>query len=186
MTNPTTGCTASTTTSIASPTFALTITPATAVSACAGSPASLTATVTPALVGNPSAVALDGVDDKIVISTPAPIAALTNSDFTVEAWVKTTSATRMAIASFGNVAAGQGGLFFIQNGNLHFDVTGAAGPASTATVNNGAWHHVAIARTGTSITYYIDGIVSGTGAIAAMAGGTTYALIGSDTPFYTG
>ncbi|MEY4928162.1 MAG: hypothetical protein RI894_2600 [Bacteroidota bacterium] len=164
--------------------LAVNITPA-STTLCQGASVFLSAISTPA-ASNRGAVLLDGSNDYMTITNPAPIAALTNSDFTIEAWVKTTSAARMAITSFGNVANGQGGLFFIQNGNLHFDVTGAAGPASTATVNNGAWHHVAVARTGTSLSYYIDGTANGTGTIAAMAGGTTYALIGSDTPFYTG
>jgi len=92
------------------------------------------------------------------------------SDFTIEFNIKTTSTdsnaewllTKRSVcghASFFNIGITNGFVYLEidqdNNGTNHNDL------ASTTAVNDGTWHHVALVRSGTSLTFYIDGIVSG-------------------------
>ena len=63
--------------------------------------------------------------------------------------------------------ASSGGQFFsarlLGSGQVSFEVddnTGGnyTGAASSATVNDGAWHHIAYVRQGATITIYVDGV----------------------------
>ena len=82
-----------------------------------------------------------------------------NSSFTVSTWVKTTSSGLFFF--FGN--GGLNASFYINvnsNGTItvgefDFDLY-----TSTATVNNGGWHHVAFTSDGTTSKLYIDGLES--------------------------
>lgn len=85
--------------------------------------------------------------------------------FTLEAWIKTTaSGRRMQILSFGSEAdTGQSAWFFLNpEGKLAFDLRSWGGPVSTAKVNDGAWHHVAITCDGSTFQLYVDGEPTGT------------------------
>lgn len=122
-----------------------------------------------------NAVVLDGVDDHLRM---APAASLTGTGpFTLTAWVKTTDADggmilqqrdagasgyegqyRLSITPQGTVA------FAVYNGGYQFDF------ATTATINDGRWHHIAAVRDGTEGILFIDG------APAARASGPVKAL----------
>ena len=92
--------------------------------------------------------------------------------FTIEAWIRTSSATQVAVASkrnspgFGNfielsVSAGQ--VFFEVDGGSSADYTGLA---SNLTVNDGRWHHIAGVKSASTLTIYIDGVLDASGSFA--------------------
>ena len=92
------------------------------------------------------------------------------TNFTIEFNVKTTSTdgnaewlvTKRSVcghASFFNIGI-TNGIVFLEidqdtNGTNHNDLI------SNTAVNDGTWHHVALVRSGTSLTFYIDGVASG-------------------------
>jgi hypothetical protein len=92
-----------------------------------------------------------------------------NANFTIEAWVKTSSTgTRKDIVSFGTSTINNALFLYINSSNqLQFDLTNAGGPVSSQTITDGKWHHVAAVNQNGLIHLYVDG--SGTGNITAMS-----------------
>ena len=90
--------------------------------------------------------------------------------FSVEAWIKTTSTNGGRILGFGN-GSGQSAsstvdrqLYLGTNGKAYFGIgTAKTVVASSAAVNNGAWHHVVgTYATGTNgMKLYVDGTLQG-------------------------
>ena len=105
------------------------------------------------------------------------IPASVTDDFTVSMWVKTTDNSGWAGAQWwagkglvdGEI--GGGGADWgtaLVNGKFVLGVGAAGGDitvASSANINNGAWHHVAATRENTTgaMRVYVDGVLSGTG-----------------------
>jgi hypothetical protein len=111
------------------------------------------------------------------------------SDFTVEAWINTTNTANSDIFSQRD-ASGYNGEFELQvrgngqvyfyiygNGNYQFSITS---PANGLRVNDGKWHHVAAARSGTNGVIYIDG------SAVATASGTYVATLNPAFKFSIG
>jgi hypothetical protein len=92
------------------------------------------------------ALSLDGVDDFVNVSKPAALNFEAN--FTWAAWIKTTGdGTIIARGpATGNWIQGGKALFVI-NGILRFDVGWVGNTSSAMKVNDGEWHHVALATT---------------------------------------
>jgi hypothetical protein len=114
------------------------------------------------------------------------------TDFSVEAWVKTTNAAASTIiqqrssAGYNGTANGYNGEYQLNinaNGTVYFMVYGGgtqfsfSSPATAKYVNDGRWHHVAAVRTATGGTIYIDG------SAVATAAGATVPLDGSINTF---
>ena len=105
------------------------------------------------------------------------IPASVTDDFTVSMWVKTTDNSGWAGAQWWNGKGlvdgeiGGGGADWgtaLVNGKFVLGVGAAAGDitvASSANINNGAWHHVAATRDNTTgaMRVYVDGVLSGSG-----------------------
>ncbi|SHK49015.1 PA14 domain-containing protein, partial [Rubritalea squalenifaciens DSM 18772] len=119
---------------------------------------------------NGSEATFDGVDDGLNAGTAAAI--LGTGDYTVSAHVKTAagfSATGTVIqqrdpGSVGyqgeymlNVNANGTVTYFIYNSGYQVNLT------TTATVNDGNWHHIMAVRSGTTVTVYIDGVQAAQG-----------------------
>lgn len=111
---------------------------------------------------------------------------------TLEAWIKT-SAT--GIASILDRDLAQGGItrgwqFRRNGGSLEFVkiAGGVVVVAQAASLNNGAWHHVAATLDGTSCRLYVDGTLVKTAACAMPSANNSWLTIGcnhstnSDTP----
>jgi large repetitive protein len=89
----------------------------------------------------------------------------------ISLWFKTSTTTAGTLLSTGNYEPGTTPgpnampvLYVGSDGKLHghfWDFT-ATGMSSTATVDNGAWHHVVLTGSGVGQTLYLDGAVVGT------------------------
>lgn len=96
---------------------------------------------------------------------------LSNSNFTIAHWVKTTAATGQ-MYTIANAGSGDGYRFGLSGGAIAFLI--GDGPYSElncgpAGINDGTWHHIAgvFDRTGGQFICYLDGKQVGTVAISA-------------------
>lgn len=122
-----------------------------------------------------NALLLDGVADRILM---APAASLVGTGaFTLAAWVKTDDADGGVILQQQDTSLNghqgryqlrvtpQGTISFsIYNGGNQFDF------ATTATIRDGKWHHIAAVREGKEGRIFIDGVLAGhaSGAVRAL------------------
>ncbi|MDP6467641.1 MAG: Calx-beta domain-containing protein, partial [Pirellulaceae bacterium] len=132
-----------------------------------------------------AALDFDGVNDRVEL----PPLVIGTSDFTVEAWFKTTDTRWQYIlgrrnTSFGVALNGQGrhyGFLHTSGGDVLLDTVGDP-------LNDGQWHHLAgtFDRDG-NYTPYIDGVALPTTNIASASGAITGALyIGDYHPVFEG
>jgi hypothetical protein len=100
------------------------------------------------------------------------------ANFTLEARIKTSgTGVRAILDRDGTTRSWQ---LRLNGGNLEF-VKIAGGIVTithTATLNNGAWHHVAVTYDGTNLVFYIDGAPVKTTAMSSPAGAATPIRIG--------
>ena len=112
-----------------------------------------------------NALSFDGTND--YVATSVNITSLAKANFTIEAWVKT-SGTRMGLVTCGDGdntwESGEKAFYIDASGNPAFTGFGNGYIKSNLTVNDGVWHHIAVAwaysgsgNTGTG-TIYIDGV----------------------------
>lgn len=107
----------------------------------------------------------DGVNDSIdSLASPNPVLNFGSNNFTVEAWVKTSS-SGTARTIYGNgyninplvlmrIESDNRARFIIRdNAGVALDVLG-----TTTNLNDGVWHHIAGIREGTTARLYVDGV----------------------------
>ncbi len=140
------------------------------------------------------AITFDGSDDHIAIETMT-YATTTQTEMTVEAWVKTTDGGDQIIASFDrseywrfeingtSANTGQIGIGIHTNaGQVDF--------GGSARIDDGNWHHVAAVYDNGTINLYVDGALdaSTTSGTAFGTGLTRYGFVGvgSETDVYNG
>lgn len=109
----------------------------------------------------------DGVDDEARFGNGPSLSGKT--DFTLAAWVRTTmTSTGVIIQQRNGGFNGEYQLKVNPNGTLGFFLYGNNAYqydfSSTATINDGEWHHVAAVRSGTNGLLYIDGVQAATAA----------------------
>jgi hypothetical protein len=109
----------------------------------------------------------------------SPSLALGANDFTIELWVdfSTLNAGQAFIAKDDGVGQANKWLFWLNNGQLQFyvgngDAQGSFGSGSFHPVLN-TWYHLAVTRSGSLLSFYVDGVLSSTapynGAIPAIS-----------------
>ena len=131
------------------------------------------------LVAN-NALDFDGVND-FVQTTPTLAPQLGSGSLTMEAWVRTANTTGAALTAIG--ADGNNfneywlGMYL--NKAVIF-MAGGVSCASTTSINDGRWHHIAGIRSGANTTIYVDGQLENTTVIGAgvQASPTSYLAIG--------
>ena len=118
-------------------------------------------TFVPGKVGK--AFSLNGTNQDILIGNPA---SLQLQNFTLDAWVKRASAS---VASL-NEPGGPGGLIFtygnggygyglLDDGTIFLSHIGVDGVGTTGLkVTDTSFHHVAVTKSGTAVTFYLDGV----------------------------
>ena len=152
--------------------------------------------------GASNALNFDGNND--YVETNSNITNLNNSDFTIEAWIKTTGiGSGLVVCANSNSAweAGEKAFYINSGGQPTFVGFGNSYITSlvTATVNNNVWHHLAVVwdwNSGNSGTgkMYVDGLdVTGAVNYAANSGnlgtfklGRANFFIGEAPNFYNG
>ena len=138
-----------------------------------------------------TAYGFDGASGYIELGTGPALSGTT--DFTLEAWVNTTSAASGVIIQ-QRYTAGYNGEFEFEvnaNGTLYFLLYGGGAyqfsfnSTNTAPLNDGNWHHVAAVRNGSNGYLYADGKLVGaaTGAPAPLDP-TFTVFIGADMRNY--
>lgn len=100
----------------------------------------------------------DGDGDGVAIGNPPE---LQLQDFTVSGWVRRANSVQVSNASiYGEILGyGWGGYVFgfLPDGTLFLSKYGIDYVASLAAITDTDWHHVAVTKTGISISFYIDG-----------------------------
>ena len=123
----------------------------------------------------------NGSSDYLNVPTNIPFAFGTG-DFTIEAWIYTSSAsTQRIISSSGGV----GDFLLVNSGsNAYLNwFDGVDHTTGTNYITLNAWNHVAVSRSGTSGKIFINGVVSGTFTSSTSVNpSSTYSYIGTYGP----
>jgi hypothetical protein len=110
------------------------------------------------------------------LTTPQNAAfAFGTGDFTIEAWIYTTSSATQRIISINNTTE----FLLINTGsNVYLDFYDGTADSSTGSnyVPQNQWVHVAVARSGTSLKFFINGVLSGstTNSINLLSASVVY------------
>ncbi len=124
------------------------------------------AAATPIVKAN--ALQLDGIDDQVEIQN-SDLGNFGTGNFTIEMWAKTTDANCALLGKRAICGCDNFWNFFIENGKLSTEFstsTNCDGYLNTAgnasDLANGNWHHIAFVRNGTTLRYFVDGVLDKT------------------------
>jgi hypothetical protein len=96
------------------------------------------------------------------------------NDFTLECWINTTDTVGDIVSAFNTASPYKGYLFgigFATAGKLSFysaTETQSQTFSSTASVNDGTWHHIAVTKKDYQLRFYIDGVLDSTHGIYVL------------------
>ena len=121
--------------------------------------------------GMTSSIYLDGTGDYLTIADNS-VLELSNKNFTIEFWINTTGSTQYdALIARESAAPATSGMWqFLMNsasataGDVAFwsydynSFTSAMLQTTGVSIRDGAWHHIALVRNGSSWAIYIDGV----------------------------
>lgn len=127
-----------------------------------------------------NAVYFDGSNDYIEM-TDASVWDFGTGDFTLSAWMKSTnSGWGWVLSRLNDATTGDLWRFGTKSDNtlIFKDTVAWQDVNSTASVNDGAWHHVAAVRSSGTVTLYIDGSSDGSGTADSDFSGTEKLRIG--------
>jgi hypothetical protein len=99
------------------------------------------------------ALTLDGSGDYLTVAADADFQFGTG-DFTVECWVYVNSVGNTGLFTFGGSGSGLQVNLFSGQWNLG---TAGSGGSALASITTGAWQHLAVTRSGSSLRMFIDG-----------------------------
>lgn len=108
---------------------------------------------------------LDGNEDYLSVPAHADFVFGTG-DFTIEMWGNTTTTEEKVLVDQYGAGNANSWQFAVRGGRLSW-YTGGYFLTGSAAVNNGAWHHVAAARSAGILRFFVDGVLDGSAALSA-------------------
>lgn len=124
-----------------------------------------------------SSIYFDGTDDWLETTYGLVIA----GDFTIEAWVYLPNVSGIkSLITIGTENSGRAD-FMVVNAALRYDIYAAGSADSTGSISTNTWTHIAYVRSGSTITFYIDGVNRGTSTNSSSIGRTDQIRIGQHT-----
>jgi hypothetical protein len=104
-----------------------------------------------------SSILFDGTGDEITVpdSTDWYFGGL--NAFTIDFWINTTTGARGLMSQNTSDPATNWDMYVATNGQIYFTSVNGPSLLGTTAIHDGAWHHVAIAWSGTNWNLYIDG-----------------------------
>ena len=124
-----------------------------------------------------NALDFDGTNDYVNIS---PFISYSNT-FTLEGWIKTSSPSEFMF-TWGNSTVNGYVHFGLNTGRIRLAVGDGSGIDQLdgiSTINDNTWHHIAVVKNGTSVTFYKDGIADGTASTSRTPATITTTGIGA-------
>lgn len=104
-------------------------------------------------------------------------------DFTIEAWIKRADLAAAAQSAPAGVIFGGGqksyGLLLQATGELALSQVGIRQVSGSGRIMDTDWHHVAVAKAGTNVEFYIDGLNAGSAGFDAAFGGSPAFAVGA-------
>jgi hypothetical protein len=126
----------------------------------------------------------DGTGDGLIGQNTPNISL--SGNFTIEAWVYQTDAAQNApMISIGNASTSNGILLFINTSQqLGYFINSAGNASGSAPINT--WHHIAVVRSGSTITTYLNGVGQNVVTYSATFSGAPYfgAIVYSSVTYY--
>lgn len=117
------------------------------------------------LTSSSLACAADAVSDAGLTLAANPLFAFGQKPFTVELWLRVTARPASGYAPVLDFRTAEpqvaGFLGLSASGNLTWFVNGATPRVTSAVLGNGAWHHIAIVRSGGFTTMWVNGASAG-------------------------
>jgi hypothetical protein len=130
-------------------------------------------------------LAFDGTGDRLV-GPPTYLYDLAG-DFTIECWLNlnSTSGTYIGIASYADSSGWYGWQLIKYNTYIQFQFLSASAGVGTvtssSTVTTGVWYHIAVVRSGSTITLYINGTSQGTStSTASYSSANSFIRVGEE------
>lgn len=109
---------------------------------------------------------MDGTDDYLRIDNQDQFD-LTQSTWTIEAWINTDTVTSNLRFIAGKRTGTTGWAFYINNDDIVFNAMSRALPTGTNAISVNTWHHVAATRDGNVIEVFCDGTSVATDTLSA-------------------
>jgi predicted outer membrane repeat protein len=139
----------------------------------------------PLSVPNSGALTLDGINDYAQINAPTAVLSLSTS-FSLTAWLRRTATNQYDAIYDSGTQANKWWVFIADNSGtknnaLGFGERGIAEVYSTQPIIDANWHHIAVIKNGdgaNNISFYVDGIASGSASAGAVSVPTGSARIG--------
>jgi len=114
----------------------------------------------------------DGTGDYLLTASNAAFTLA--GDFTIEGWMYMTSGSNdISLFTLGDANAATGIQVYYYNSAIRM-YSGATIIASSSVPNFNAWIHVAVVRSGTTVTLYLNGVSNGTATKATTYSGAFY------------
>jgi hypothetical protein len=123
-------------------------------------------TFAPGKIGQAFSFRGDSYQDYVDIGNPTSLQ-LSSNVGTIETWIKTTADGQNIIVGKDNFLTDTNGYTFdVYNGSLMGELADASNYnlvwGNSTSVNDGAWHHVAMTWDGSAMILYVDGSIDGT------------------------
>ena len=133
------------------------------------------------------AYSFDGVNDYIMVPDAAE---LEPGSFTLEVWFKPLSLPPdfIKIVSKRGLSSSGYQIYLDSAGSIIFsvDTGGGNGVTSASTVTLGSWYHAVGVYDGSTVTFYVNGVSQGSGALSGSVASTMDVYIGRNNPAEAG